>query len=224
MKKVLVLGGSGFVGKAICRELLRVGADVYSINRSGKPGGCSTDLDKVNWIKGNALDPKVYKELSNIDTLIHSIGILAEPSSKKSQTDQFDVTFESEIRDTLKVAIESSKDYCAPLERIGYISAADFGAISRFFLPRYMNAKREAESILESQNIPSVIARPGFMYGRDRMPTVPFSYAYSLVTLFSAGVIPKALDVNSVARSLITALADENLSGTKYLEVADLQT
>lgn len=222
MKKVLVLGGSGFVGKAICRELLRVGADVYSINRSGKPGGCSSDLDKVNWIKGNALDPQSYSQLSNIDTLIHSVGILTEPSSKKSENDQFDVTFESEIRDTLKVAIESSKDYGAPLNRIGYISAADFGAVSRYFLPKYMKAKREAESILESQNVPSVIARPGFMYGRDRMPTVPFSYAYSLVTLFSAGAFPKSLDVNSVARSLVTALADENLSGVKYLEVADL--
>lgn len=220
MKKVLVLGGSGFVGKAICRELLRVGADVYSINRSGKPASCPEDLDKVNWIKGNALDPLSYSQLSNIDTLIHSIGILAEP--KKSANDQFDVTFESEIRDTLKVAIEWSKHYDAPLTSIGYISAADFGAVSRFLLPRYMKAKREAESILESQNVPSVIARPGFMYGRDRMPTVPFSYAYSLVTLFSAGVFPKALDVNSVATSLISALADENLSGVKYLEVVDL--
>lgn len=220
MKKVLVLGGSGFVGKAICRELLRVGADVYSINRSGKPASCPEDLDKVNWIKGNALDPQSYSQLSNIDTLIHSIGILAEP--KKSSNDQFDVTFETEIRDTLKVAIESSKDFGAPLTRIGYISAADFGTVSRFLLPRYMKAKREAENILESQNVPSVIARPGFMYGRDRMPTVPFSYAYSLVTLFSAGVFPKALDVNSVATSLISALADENLSGVKYLEVADL--
>lgn len=220
MKKVLVLGGSGFVGKAICRELLRVGADVYSINRSGKPASCPEDLDKVNWIKGNALDPQLYSQLSNIDTLIHSIGILAEP--RKSENEQFDVTFESEIRDTLKIAIESSKNYGAPLNRIGYISAADFGAFSRFLLPRYMKAKREAESILESQNVPSVIARPGFMYGRDRMPTVPFSYAYSLLTLFSAGVFPKALDVNTVASSLVAALADENLSAVKYLEVADL--
>lgn len=224
MKKVLVLGGSGFVGKAICRELLRIGADVYSINRSGKPISSAPELDKVNWIKGNALDPQVYSQLSNIDTLIHSIGILYQPSSKKSAHDQFDVTFESEICDTLKVAIDSAKVYGAPLKRIGYISAADFGAISNLMLPTYMKAKREAESILEAQNIPSVIARPGFMYGRDRLPTVPFSYAYSLVTLFTAGAFPKALDVNAVASSLISALADENLSGVKYLEVSDLNT
>ena len=64
--------------------------------------------------------------------------------------------------------------------------------------------------------MPSVIARPGFMYGPDRFSTVPFSYAYSLATLFSAGMLPKALDVTKVAASLITALADENLSGTKF--------
>lgn len=218
MKKVLVLGGSGFVGKAICRELLKIGADVYSINRSGRPQTCPLDLEKVNWIKGNALDSNVYSQLSNIDTLIHSVGILAEPT-KKSAIDKFDVTFESEIRDTLKVAIEASKVYGAPLNRIGYVSAADFGVLSRFLLPRYMAAKREAESILESQSIPSVIARPGFMYGKDRMATVPMSYAYSLATFFTAGAFPKALNVNFVAESLVTALADESLTSTKYLDL-----
>lgn len=226
MQKVLVLGGSGFVGKAICRELLKIGAQVYSINRSGKPKECPKDLEEVNWIKGNALDRKVYSKsnLSEIDTLIHSVGILREPTPNLS--DEFPVTFESEICETLKIALEASKEFGAPLRRIGYISAADFGAVSKFLLPRYMKAKREAEDVLKTTQIPTVIARPGFMYGKDRFPTVPFSYAYSLVTLFSAGIFPPALDVNSVARSLITALADDNLSPTtgnvKFLEVSDL--
>ncbi len=143
MQKVLVLGGSGFVGKAICRELLKIGAQVYSINRSGKPKECPKDLEGVNWIKGNALDRKIYSQsnLSEIDTLIHSVGILREPTSNLS--DEFPVTFESEICETLKVALEASKDFGAPLRRIGYISAADFGAFSRFLLPRYMKAKRK---------------------------------------------------------------------------------
>lgn len=223
MKKVLVLGGSGFVGKAICRELTRLGAEVYSINRSGKPLGLPEDLSHVKWIKGNALDPQTYSQLSEIDTLIHSIGILTEPKPKHSaQEATFPVTFESEIRDTLKVALDSAAHYGAPLKRIGYISAADFGALSRFLLPRYMKAKQEAETILQNQPVPTVIARPGFMYGRDRSPTIPFSYAYSLATIFAAGMFPKALDVNSVARSLVTTLADENLSGTRILEVSDL--
>ena len=224
MKKVLVLGGSGFVGKAICRELIKIGADVYSINRSGMPRGCPVDLETgVRWIKGNALDPHTYTQLEGIDTLIHSIGILAEPKDNSDQ--KFPVTFDSEIKETLNVALEASKTYGAPLQRVGYISAADFGAISNFLLPKYMKAKLEAESILQQyqDQIPSVIARPGFMYGRDRFPTVPFSYAYSIATLFSAGMLPKALDVNSVARSLIAALAEENLKGTRILEVADLQ-
>lgn len=226
MKKVLVLGGSGFVGKAICRELIKIGADVYSINRSGIPRSCPADLETgVRWIKGNALDPQTYSQLQGIDTLIHSIGILAEPKPSANSNEPFPVTFESEIRDTLKVALTASESFGAPLQRIGYISAADFGAISNFLLPKYMKSKREAESILQEyqDRIPSVVARPGFMYGRDRFPTVPFSYAYSLATLFAAGMLPKALDVNSVARALVTALADEKLEGSRILEVADLQ-
>lgn len=223
MKKVLVLGGSGFVGKAICRELLKLGAEVYSINRSGQPRGLTGELSRVKWVKGNALDPQSYSQLSDIDTLIHSIGILSEPKkTTNSEKRSFPITFESEIRDTLTVALESAAKYGAPLNRIGYISAADFGAASRFLLPRYMKSKREAESILQNQPIPSVIARPGFMYGRDRYATIPFSYAYFLGTIFTAGMFPKALDVNSVAQSLISALADENLSGTRILEVSDL--
>lgn len=220
------MGGSGFVGKAICRELIKVGADVYSINRSGIPRNCPNDLEAgVKWIKGNALDPQSYSQLSDIDTLIHSIGILSEPKQSGTSPTNFPVTFESEIRDTLKVALEASKSYGAPLQRIGYISAADFGYLSKTFLPRYMIAKREAESILQQcqNSTPSVIARPGFMYGSDRLPTVPFYYAYSLASIFAAGMLPKALDVNSVARKLITTLADDNLSGTTILEVSDLQ-
>ena len=224
MKKVLVLGGSGFVGKAICRELLNIGAEVYSISRSGKPHGLPEELKGINWVKGNALDPQTYSQLNKIDTLIHSIGILTEPKPTSSN-DHFPVTFEAEIRDTLKVALEAASTYGAPLNRIGYISAADFGVISRMLLSKYMICKREAETILLEQSVPPVptgIVRPGFMYGRDRIPTVPFSYVYSLATLLTAGMFPKALDVNSVAKALITALADEALTGTKILEVSDL--
>jgi nucleoside-diphosphate-sugar epimerase len=222
MKRVLVLGGSGFVGKALCRELIKIGAEVFSISRSGNPIKNPLDdplLQKVNWIKGNALDSHAYSKLDKIDTLIHSIGILREPSSKQGK---FAETFESEILDTLKVSLEASKKFGAPLSRIGYISAADFGFISRLLLSKYMKAKLEAEHLLESQNVPTIIARPGFMFGSDRFPTIPFSYAYSLLTLFSAGFFPKALDVNVVARALISNLGDENLSGVKYLEINNL--
>ncbi len=210
MQSVLVLGGAGFVGKAICRELVRVGCiNIKTLNRSS-----STEIEGVQSVKADALNPDAFAQLQQTDTLIHCIGILAEPKNNPK------VTFKSASFDTLQVALENLPN----LKRVAYISAVDFGAASRLFLsPRYMGAKLAAEQLLASQadQMKVVIARPGFMYGADRSWTGPFSAVYRFGTLFTGGMFPPPLDVTRLASHVIEALSRDT-SGIQILKVSEM--
>ena len=57
--KVVVVGGNGFVGSAVCRAAVKRGATVLSVSRSGQPKADqilrSDWAQKVTWLKGDAL-------------------------------------------------------------------------------------------------------------------------------------------------------------------------
>ena len=57
--KVVVVGGSGFVGSAVCRAAVARGASVFSVSRGGEPTAnqvAGSDWAKeVTWLKGDAL-------------------------------------------------------------------------------------------------------------------------------------------------------------------------
>lgn len=48
-EKVIVVGGSGFIGRELCRLTVALGHDVVSISLDGKP---DIDADKEPWIEG----------------------------------------------------------------------------------------------------------------------------------------------------------------------------
>lgn len=68
-KRVLVLGGTGFVGSAICQKLLEDGGfDVVSISRRGAPvsdlGWPPAEVcSDVKWMIGDARDPSVARNI-----------------------------------------------------------------------------------------------------------------------------------------------------------------
>ena len=74
-KRVVVLGGGGFVGSAVAQEALRRGLRVLCLCRSGRsdvPGDWS---DRVTWAKADALRAETYREhLRGADAVVISIG------------------------------------------------------------------------------------------------------------------------------------------------------
>lgn len=49
--KLLVFGGSGFVGTRVCEEALKTGLAVVSVNRSGPPKLSADWVSSVEWIQ-----------------------------------------------------------------------------------------------------------------------------------------------------------------------------
>lgn len=232
-KRLLVLGGSGFVGKAICREAVQRGWNVTSLSRSGAPADIVHDrlLNSVRWSTGDALEAFIYPALvSAQDYVIHSIGILFEsnPLSRPFQgpSGEYRRSHRALIRDTAEIAARESAR--AGVKAFGYISAARFGPLSAAMLPEYVRMKEEAEDLLRRRSargdLRTVIARPGLMYGSDRALSFPLSLGVSIMSLFTAGLFPKALSVDTVAKAMLNEISRDATSPTDSvtLEVADM--
>ncbi|KAJ7581464.1 mitochondrial protein [Mycena floridula] len=89
LKKILVVGGNGFIGSAVCRAALAKGMQVTSVSSSGRPyrtpkGHSPAWASKVTWLQGNALEPSSFAEnLEQVDDVVHTLGTLLEGGDYK---------------------------------------------------------------------------------------------------------------------------------------------
>ncbi|KAF9535297.1 mitochondrial protein [Crepidotus variabilis] len=89
MRKILVIGGNGFIGSAVCKAAVARGIQVTSISSSGKPyrtakGHSPAWTSKVDWQKGDALNPSTFSQLfPQVDGVVCTLGLLLEDTSYK---------------------------------------------------------------------------------------------------------------------------------------------
>ncbi len=80
---LLVVGGTGFLGRHICRIGVKQGLKVVSLSRKGAPEslGEASWLSHVDWRAGNALDLNDLKSIvSEASAVIHTVGSLLDDS------------------------------------------------------------------------------------------------------------------------------------------------
>lgn len=96
--KVIVVGGNGFIGSAVCRAALRHGFQVTSISSSGRPfqtpkGHTPTWTEKVEWLRADALRPETYSHLlPDASAVVHTLGTLLADTKYKDALRQQDLT------------------------------------------------------------------------------------------------------------------------------------
>ncbi len=86
--KILVTGGTGFIGAYIIKELVDKGYHVRAIRRSNKlPFFISTDiLNKVEWVNGDVLDVISLNEaMQDVDAVIHSAAVVSFDKKNRAQ-------------------------------------------------------------------------------------------------------------------------------------------
>ncbi|KAJ7063361.1 mitochondrial protein [Mycena amicta] len=173
ISKVVVVGGNGFIGSAICRLALAQGFQVTSISTSGRPyqtpkGHTPAWTAQVDWQKGDALQPETLaSHLDGASGVVHTLGILLEDAGYKravrdgdapallraliggkNPLEQPSVTYESLNRDSALSTCEAFMSSKPPAEDRGprpfvFISAED---VFRPWVPaRYIETKRAAE-------------------------------------------------------------------------------
>lgn len=94
--RLVVCGGSGFLGTRICKIASSRNWQVLSISRSGEPDWPSSSSSssantsarpewakKVDWRRGDVLNPETYRDaIKDADAVVHSMGILLEADYK----------------------------------------------------------------------------------------------------------------------------------------------
>jgi nucleoside-diphosphate-sugar epimerase len=219
-RKLLVLGGNGFVGQAVCAEGVHSGWQVASLSRSGPPRLLPPALQSVTWHRGSASDPISYASnrdiLKDVDYVVHSIGLLFADGLRTPQALSVDT-----CRAVLDAVSASGQRFAG----FGYVSAAQFASPLKRLMHSYYAGKEDVEQLLADQ-APLfervVIARPGLLYGDLRWSTKPVAFFYNVGTWFTGGVFPRALSVHLLARCLLTAMDDPSAHGVRVLDVPDM--
>lgn len=201
-RSMLLLGGSGFLGKCIAQEALQRGWRVVSVSRHAEPQSHSKSF--LN-IRGDALDQSIYDRLLtkyNIDTVVHSVGVLFEGRDPER-------SYERVNRDSALIAAVEAEQH--PLVKtFAYISASRVPIFSQI-LQRYTRSKIETENaLLQSTNFRPVIVRPGMLFGRERAWTVPLAYLINFLCFPITGLfIPKCYSTDHVASVFLDELERE---------------
>uniref|UniRef100_A0A0G4FBY4 NAD-dependent epimerase/dehydratase domain-containing protein n=1 Tax=Chromera velia CCMP2878 TaxID=1169474 RepID=A0A0G4FBY4_9ALVE len=89
--RILVLGGTGFVGGKVCDEAAAAGMDVVAFSRRGRPKEETTAAraderhpGSITWKAGDAASPKDLEDLfrgDQFDAVVHAIGLLLDSES-----------------------------------------------------------------------------------------------------------------------------------------------
>lgn len=160
MTRLLVVGGSGFIGRAICRRAVGQGHEVRSVSRGGRPdnlGPADRWAEAVDWTSADLFAPHAWRDrLRGVDAVVHSVGIAHE-------NPQEGVTFERVNGDSAIItALEAER---AGVESFVFLSSAVNYPTAR---RAYLRSKRRAERAIDNLNLETVVLRPGPVYGPDQ--------------------------------------------------------
>lgn len=156
-ERVVVLGGSGFVGSAICKAAVSKGIEVISLSRSGRPSDSSSWVDQVTWKSGDVFYVNWDDVLAGATAVVSTIGGFGNEEQMQRINGEANV-----------VAVSAAKDFGIP--KFILISVHDYNLPSFLLSSGYFTGKRKAESeVLSKYPTSGVVLRPGFIYGKRRV-------------------------------------------------------
>jgi len=203
---VLVLGGTGFVGRYLIPQLSAAGHRVTVIARRRHEARHLILLPTVQVVEGDALDPRTLDtRMRDATAVINLIGILNERAQQ---------TFAGVHVDGTRKIVEACRR--AGVVRLLHMSAinADPSGPSR-----YLRSKGEAEALVAVSGVPWTIFRPSVIFGReDRFLNLfaGLQRYFPVLPLASPDAKFAPVYVGDVARCFAHALADDRTIGQRY--------
>ncbi|KAJ4304338.1 hypothetical protein N0V88_001951 [Collariella sp. IMI 366227] len=212
-KRIVVFGGSGFLGSRICRAAAARNWDVTSVRQAFNPSKGAESPNPLERVRQRGGDPNKEGRWRAV-----------EPPASPAQ-----MTYEMMNRDSaILLAKEAAKE---GVKAFGFVSAAAGAPV----LPsRYITTKREAEQVVarEFPEMRGVFFRPPFMFDQSRAVTMGVAAAAtagSFANRLAGGVlegflgaaVTKPLKVDLVADAIVEALEDESVKGP--VEVPQLE-
>ena len=183
--KVVVVGGSGFVGSRVCDKLRAAGvADVVSVSKSGGNGGVAIDLSS------DACVTALTDAMKGADCVVSCVGVF-KPGDDDAMR---------EGNGTYNVRVVDAA-VAAKVDRFVYVSVASIvpdalgGAESVPVMAGYFAGKKMTEEAVanafEDSNV--CLVKPSFIFGGDAFsvnpPRVTQQYGDVLVKILGSGFV-----------------------------------
>ena len=197
---ILLIGGNGFVGKALINELRKKRIKVTYISRSQN---YSISKDEATWIQGNIFDIENIVINEKYDIAIHLIGTI---KNKKLYSK---LNTES-VTQTIKLCQKQN------INKLIYFSAN--GGFKR-----YLESKHAGEVLVKDSKLDYLIVRPGLMYGKERLTSyfniLPIKFFSKLGIPFFKNVYP--IPVDKVAKTIVKTILDN--TDSTIIEIKDIK-
>ena len=212
--KVLVTGGSGFVGRHLVRSMKREGFDVVALARheEGAPGGAT-------FVRGSIADPHALEgALDGVDAVVHLVAIITERGKQ---------TFD-------RVNVQGTRNVLSAMrsrgvERLVHLGALGASADERF---PYLRSKWLAEEAVRASDRAFTIVRPSVLHGegagffRPIVWTLRWTPVYPMVAGGRTRFSP--LWIEDLSRCVMASLRGEqpgatlDLGGPEVLTFSDI--
>ena len=210
--RVLITGGTGFVGRRITGELLRAGHEVVLLVRPGSEGRILTSPSpyrRIEPVPGDVLDPTSLMEaIRGCDAVVHLVGIIREFPQKG-------ITFG-------QLHTQASFNVISAIKTVGprrYLHMSALGADENS-PSAYHRTKATAEVAVKVSGLDWTIFRPSLIYGPEDLSLNMFARqirTLPLVPVIGDGNYQlQPIGVESVARAFAAALENPGAVGKSF--------
>ena len=197
---ILLIGGNGFVGKALIKELKKYKVKINYLSRSQNH---SISKEEATWIQGDIFNSENIVINEEYDIAIHLIGTI------KNKNLYSKLNTES-VAQTIKLCQKQN------INKLIYFSAN--GGFKQ-----YLESKHNGEKLVVDSKLNYLIIRSGLMYGKERFTSyfniLPIKFFSKLGIPFFKNVYP--LPVEKVARSVVKGIFDN--TDSPIIEINDMK-
>jgi nucleoside-diphosphate-sugar epimerase len=199
-ERILVTGGSGYIGSEVCRRLISHEFDVTVLMRKSKKPDPETQV-----AEGDMSDlASLERAVAGADAVIH----LA--AAKSDEPDSYETNVDGARN--LVTACNKSR-----VRQIVFVSTA---SVKLPQLGRYGETKASAEKILLASNIPTIILRPSIVYGKGESGVfgslIRFSRWPLIPVIGNGECLFRPIHVDDLSAIIEKALRNERARGKTY--------
>ncbi len=202
---ILILGGTGFVGRAICSKLVAAGHTITVPTRKRDNARALFPLPSVTVIEADVHDPAALASLAHgKDALINLVGIL------NGNFERAHVTLTENAIAACKTGGVSRYIHMSAL------GASDDGPSA------YQKSKARADALVRASGLDYTIFAPSVIFGRGDSFLTKFASMVGFLPPLMPMLLPGAgarfqpVWVDDVARAFVAAIAEKSSLGQRY--------
>ena len=205
MSKVLVLGGTGFVGRHVCEKLQRAGWSVTVPTRRAVNAAAVQHLPRLTVIEADVHDPAALARLlPGHDAVVNLVAILHGSEAAFERT-------HVELPRKIAAACQASG-----VRRLVHVSAL---GVSEDGPAKYQRSKARGEALLRAAGLDLTVLRPSVIFGAgDRFLNLfaQLQAVFPVMPLAGASARFQPVWVEDVASAVVACLRDATTVGHTY--------